>query len=1179
MSIHPEPGHPELGDTVAGYLRLPSISGDVIVFVTEDDLWSVPAAGGQARRLTADLLGIGRPVLSPDGRLVAFTSELQGQPDVYVVPATGGSARRLTWLGAAGSRLTRLDSPTKVLAWAPDGRVVFATDAGQPFSGLTMAYAISAEPISPGAISAGVVSAGVVSAEVVSAEASQVAEPLPYGPVRDASFGPGGGVVIGRHTADPALWKRYRGGRAGAIWIDVAGNGAFEPLLRPDQIGGNLASPMWVGDRIYFLSDHEGIGNLYSCSLSGTDITRHTDHAEHYARLAASDGQTIVYQVAGRLWAYDPATDRTREVPVEVGSPRAQRQPRFVPADHYLGHFQLDRAGKRLVLDSRGKLFSLAPFEGPVLQHGLSQGARYRLASFLGDGSEGDGVAVVTISDASGKEAIEIHRPLGPSDVSTTNLSTNGRGGPARQVLDVPGLGRAVEMVPSPDGTNLAVTNHQHQLLLVSVESGESRVLDESAFGRPAGPTWSPDGKWVAYSFPGRGKTAQIKLVGISGGTPVAVTEALFRDMCPSFDPTGKYLYFLSWRTFDPVYDSLFFDLGFPRGARPYLVTLQADLPSPWLVRPEPAGEHHEGGERANGASGTGAGAVPPGPSGSEERPAPFRVDDEGIQGRVLQVPVPEARYEALIALKDKVLLLSRPIEGALGRYWAATGAAANGTLEWYDLVEDRRETLATEVAELAISGDRDRLAYTTGSEGGHRLRVVASSEKPDKEHENDPPGRASGFVDLGRIRVLVDPGAEWAQMLQEAWRLQPDQFWTADLSGVDWQRVLDRYLPLVDRVATRTELSDLIWELQGELGTSHAYEFGGEYRDPPDWGQAHLGADFGRDSSGRWAVTRIVPGSSWLPGEASPLLTPGADIGVGTVVLAVNGQLVDPAAGLGPPLANQAGQPVQLTVINPAPPGSSSLGSGDAEPRLRTIVVPTLADDRPLRYREWVAANRARVHEATGGRAGYLHVPDMMAFGWSEFHRSYQVEVERDALVVDARFNGGGHTSGLVLEKLARRRIAWELPRRGAPIPYPDEAPRGPLVLVTNESAGSDGDIFTHGFKLLGLGPVVGTRTWGGVIGIDVTLALVDGSVTTQPEYAFWFEDVGWKVENHGAEPDEEVVVTPQDYAAGQDPQLQRAIELVLEALDRRRPARPDFDNRPVKQLPTLPARKSPVH
>jgi tricorn protease len=1113
--------------TSTGYLRLPSISANTIVFVTEDDLWSVPAEGGPARRLTADMLGVGRPALSPDARFVAFTSEVQGQPDIYVIPAAGGMARRLTWLGRPGAGLMKLDGRTSALGWAPDGRIVFRSDAGQPFGSLTMAYALSKD-------------------------GDQAPQRLPYGPVNDVSYGPGGGVVIGRSTTDAALWKRYRGGTAGAIWIDREGGGSFEPLLRSEDIEGNLASPMWVGERVYFLSDHEGIGNLYSCSLSGADVVRHTDHSEHYARLAASDGTTIVYQVAGQLWLYDPSSDRAEEVPVELASPRAQRQPRFVRADRYLGSYQLDHAGKRLVLDARGKLFSFAPFDGPVLQHGLRQGARYRLPSFLGERAD-----IVAVSDASGEEAIEIHQGSVPA---------GGEGDTRAGVhhLEVPGLGRVVELVPSPDGSWLAVTNHQDQLLLVAADGGGARLLDESPLGRPSGPTWSPDSRWIAYSFPARGKTSHIKLAEVTGEGTFAVTEAQFRDSCPSFDPTGKYLYFLSLRTFDPVYDRLFLDLGFPRGARPYLVTLQAGTPSPFLVRPEPERPPEDKDSDKDDDDGAGGAA--------QAAPGTVRVDLEGISERVLEVPVPEARYEALVALKNKVLLLTRPLDGALdGDLWS-TEPSADGFLEWYDLVEDRIETVVADVADIAISGDRGHLAYTTSSSGGRRsLRVIATPTKSGDEHDSGLSSRSNGFVDLGRVRVLVDPGAEWAQMVREAWRLQLEQFWTADLSGVDWRLALDRYLPLTDRVATRTELSDLIWELQGELGTSHCYELGGEYREPPGWGQAHLGADFDRDASGRWVVTRIVPGTSWHSREISPLLTPGAAVDVGAAVLAVNGQPVDPVAGLGPLLANQAGLPVQLIVAGPRPQGSQA-----PDPAPRTIVVPTLADDRPLRYREWVVSNRARVRQATGGRAGYLHVPDMMPLGWAELHRSYLVEVEQDALVVDARFNGGGHLSELVLEKLARRRIGWSVPRRGAPVSYPDEAPRGPLVLLTNEWAGSDGDIFTHGFRMLGLGPVVGTRTWGGVIGVDVAQPLVDGSVTTQPEWAFWFDDVGWGVENHGADPDEVVTITPQDYAAGRDPQLERAIELVLEALECRGPAGPEPGQRPDKGLPALPPRKA---
>jgi tricorn protease len=1113
--------------TSAGYLRSPSIGGGTIVFITEDDLWTVPAEGGQARRVTADLLRIANPVISPDARVVAFTSEAQGQSDLYLLPVAGGMARRLTWSGA-GISIGAGANP-KALCWAPDGRVVLASDSGQPFASLTMAYAVGVD-------------------------GEQPPEPLPYGPVRDASYGPDGGVVIGRNTGDPATWKRYRGGTAGAIWLDRPGNGDFQLLLRPDAIGGNLASPMWVGSRIFFLSDHEGIGNLYSCSLQGDDIRRHTDHDDHYARAAKSDGQRIVYQVAGRLWLYEPSSDRAQAVPVELGSPRTQRQPRFVPADQFLSDFQLDWSAKHLAVDDRGKLFSFAPFDGPVVQHGARQGVRYRLSSFLGRGTD-----MVTVSDASGFEAIEVHRSSGGPGNGSEPTTVNS---PDINVLDIDGLGRVLELVPSPDGSLLAITNHKFELFVVSADDGERKLVDESAFGRISGPTWSPDGKWVAYSYPASAQTRQVKLGEVDSGATFAVTEAQFRDTSPSFDPTGNYLYFLSQRTFDPVYDSLFFDLGFPLGTRPYLVTLQSDAPSPFVVPPEPEEPTTEASaSRDNGA----AEAVPtPAPTPAPETPA--RIDLDGIGRRIVEVPVPEARYETIFALKNKLLLLSRPVEGSLERVFWDPAPPANGLLESYDLVEDKRDTLLTEVADVVTSGDRGHLAFrTSAGDGGRgrRLRVVPSAAKPDEDRANEPPGRRSGFVDLGRIRVLVDPGAEWAQMLREAWRLQLDYFWTADLSGVDWESVLDRYLPLVDLVATRSELSDLIWEVQGELGTSHSYELGGEYRKAPPWGLAHLGADLVREASGRWVVSRVAEGSSWEPKEASPLLAPGVDVRPGTAIVSINGQAVEPDLGPAPLLANQAGLPVELTLAGPA------------EPTPRSVVVLTLTDEHPLRYRDWVVNNRKKVSDATDGRVGYIHIPDMGPWGWSEFHRSYLAEVERDALIVDVRFNGGGHVSGLVLEKLARRRLGWDVPRRGAPISYPEETPRGPLVAITNEYAGSDGDIFTHGFKLLRLGPVVGTRTWGGVIGIDINQTLVDGSVTTQPEYAFWFEDVGWGVENYGSDPDEEVLFRPQDYAAGRDPQLERAIELALEALGRYQPALPQLDHRPEKRLPVLPARR----
>ncbi|HZD64819.1 MAG TPA: PDZ domain-containing protein [Acidimicrobiales bacterium] len=1103
--------------TSSAYLRFPALHNDLVVFVTEDDLWAVSADGGPARRLTADHLEVGRPALSPDGSLVAFTSTAEGQTDVYVMGARGGPPRRLTWLGEAAVR-----------GWTPDGRIVMTSAAGQPFAVLAQPYALSPTP-APGA----------------------GPTPLPYGPVTAVSYGPAGGVVVGRNTADPARWKRYRGGTAGDIWIDRGGTGDWHPLLeRPSLDGapssgpafpGNLACPMWIGERIWFLSDHEGVGNLYSCAPDGTGLARHTDHEEHYARWAATDGARIVYQVAAAVWLYDPATGETRRLEVEVASPRTQRRPHFVDADRHLGGFALDRQGGSLVLDVRGKLVSFPPWEGPVTQHGQAQGVRYRLARFAGE------AAIVAVSDDGGEEGLEVHDP-------------HGDGGPVVRRLPVPDLGRVVEVAPSPAGDTLAVTNHRNQLLVVAVADGATRVIDESGAGRPGDPAWSPDGRWLAYSFPASEHTRQIKVAEVASGQVHQVTAPAFQDAAPVFDPRGRYLGFLSRRSFDPVYDALAFDLGFPRATRAYLVTLRAADPSPLLVRPA-AGE--DGQEREGGTPPT----APEGGDGQgpEAVPTPrVDIDLEGIGERVVALPFPAGRYEALVLLETKALVLSRPIEGALSRDIFATGPPANGTIESYDLAEDKHEILVEEVAEVVFSGDRSHLAYaTTDEEGGRQLRLLRAGAKPPEDTEHAPPGRAGGWIDLARPRLLVDPGAEWAQMLTEAWRLQREDFWVADMSGVDWEAVLARYVPLVGQVATRAELSDLIWEMQGELGTSHAYELGGDYRQPPEWTQARLGADLTWDpATSRWRVARVARGASWDPREASPLAAPGVAVAPGAAIVAINGQPVPAETGPGPLLANQAGQPVEMTVEGPGGTGT------------RRVLVPTLADERPLRYRDWVAATADRVHQATDGRVGYVHVPDMMARGFAEFHRSYLAEVERDALIVDVRFNAGGHVSGLLLEKLARRRIGYDVPRRGTISPYPAESVAGPLVLVTNEWAGSDGDIFTHGFQVLGLGPVVGTRTWGGVIGIEPTHPLVDGSLTTQPEYAYWFVDVGWGVENHGADPDHEVQVRPQDYAEGRDPQLETALALILDALAGHQPRRPDLTTRPRLDLPRLPAR-----
>ncbi len=1019
-----------------GYYRYPTIYGDNIVFVSEDDLWSVPARGGVARRLTSGLGMATHPALSADGQWLAFSGRDEGPAEVYVMPAQGGEAQRLTFLGANSS----------VVGWRGD-EVIFSSDAQQPFRPPQL-WAVK-----PGA----------------------PPRRLPFGPATWISHGPDGRCVLGRNAIDPARWKRYRGGTAGDLWI---GKEKFRRLI---ELKGNPSRPMWIGNRIYFLSDHDGVGNLYSCSPGGKDLRKHTHHKEFYVRHPSTDGRRIVYHAGADLFVFD---SESRKVAVEYDSPRTQRNRKFVDAAKYLESFAPHPQGHLLALTTRGKCFTFGNWEGPVEQHG--DHARYRLARWLNDGKR-----IVVVSDAGGEETLVV----------------------GAKPMKGLAIGRVVDLRVSPKADAVALSNHRNELMHVDLKTGKARVLDKSEWAQITGFDWSPDGRWVAYSWAASQHTSQIKVCEVKTGKTHAVTWPVLLDVSPAFDPEGKYLYFLSYREFDPVYDALHFDLGFPRGARPYLITLRKDLPSPFLPVPKPSEEKKD-----------------------EKKPKPVQVeiDFAGIEWRVLAFPVEDARYQQIAAVKGKVLFSWLPVEGALaGDAWPPSPEPpAKATLDVFDFETLKEETLVKNISSFTIAADGKTLAYRAGN----KLRVIKLGEKLDEAAAKEPPGKKSGWVDLGRVKVSVVPGDEWRQMYREAWRLQRDHFWTPDMSKVDWQAVYDRYLPLVERVATRAEFSDLMWEMQGELGTSHAYEMGGDYRQPPRYDVGLLGADLDG-----WRIRRIVQGDPWDESARSPLAAPGLNIREGDVITAINGKPVAPDS-----LVNLARTEVLLTVGG------------------RTVTVKTLGSEQPLRYREWVETNRRIVHERTGGRVGYVHVPDMGPHGYAEFHRYFLAEIDREGLIVDVRYNGGGHVSALLLEKLARRRIGYDQSRWFGAQPYPPDSVLGPMLALTNEFAGSDGDIFSHGFKLLKLGPLIGKRTWGGVVGIWPRHHLADGSFTTQPEFSFWFQDVGWKVENYGTDPDIEVEFRPQDYVAGRDPQLERALREMAGLLRKHPPKHPDLSRRP---------------
>jgi len=1068
------------------YLRHPTISGDRVVFVSEDDLWTVSSGGGVAHRITANPGSISRPRLSPDGRSIAYVSRDEGVRDAWVVDADGSGSRRLTHFGSVVS----------IAAWTKDGSAVLVvSDHDQPFAGFTHLWSVPLDGGPPTKLLVG---------------HAWSASPLATG-----------GLVLGRNAFDPARWKRYRGGRAGQIWIDRDGGGMFRPLV---DLQGNLADPMAIGSRIYFLSDHEGVGNIYSVTPTGRNIRRHTHHGDFYVRYPASDGHRIVHHAGGDLYLTDPSTDRSERIDVVVPSTRPQRNRRFIAPGKFVESFDLHPEGHSIAMDIRGSAFTMPLWEGSPLRHAAGSAFRERLTSWLPDGER-----IASISDEGGEERLVVR---------------NADGSGKADVVDVDlGRVRSLEVAPAVEShpTRIAVTNHRHELSIVDVDAGTAEVIHRSPYRWIGGNAWSPDGRWLAFCARQTETTQDLFCFDTVESTLHAIGQSAFVDDRPTFDPDGRFLYFLSSRVFDPVPDSVFHDYGFPSSTIVMIAPLRAGTPVPFRL---PSKDPRAPGGNGAAAKADEKKAGTPGETAVE-------IDFSGLAGRVEALPIPAGRHLRLRAAAGRVYVLSYPVRGALGTP-SIGGEPPKGVLSSFDLSTDNHETVAEGVTAFDVSADGKTLAVWNGT----KLRVVAVGWKDDKSGK-DAPGRETGFVDLSRVRVEVDPGAEWRQMFTEAWRLQRDYFWSEDMTGVDWVAVHDRYFSLVDRVASRSEFSDLLWDMQGELGTSHAYELGGEYRPEPGYTLGRLGADL-EWSRGAWRVGRLPVGDSWNPDARSPLTRSGVDVEVGDRILSVDGVRLDRSRPPEALLVDRGGWTVSVEVAR-----------GRSRPR-RVIVEP-LKTETALRYRDWVESNRQQVREATDGRCGYIHVPDMGAPGFAEFHRSWREEVTSDGLVIDVRFNRGGNVSQLLLQKLLRDRLGYRVTRWSVPRAFPTDAPAGPMVCLTNEFSASDGDIFSHTFKMHGLGPLIGTRTWGGVVGIWPQQSLVDGTVTTQPEFGTWFHDVEFSVENYGTDPDIEVVIAPHDYGAGRDPQMERALAELVRLVEEHDLELPDFSVRPSTEPPRL--------
>ncbi|MFI7363141.1 S41 family peptidase [Streptomyces sp. NPDC050149] len=1088
------------------YLRFPHLHEDLLCFAAEDDLWVAPLVPegevpGRAWRVTVDRTRVSHPRFSPDGTRIAYTTWRSLDPEIHLAPVAGGPSRRLTYWGSTDAR---------VCGWTPDtgdgAQILAVSSHRQPFSYFSWAYSVPTDG-SPGGR-------------------------LPWGPVSDIAVADIDGerrtlLLTGKPPHEPAAWKRYRGGATGRLWLHG------ERLL-PD-IGGHLDSPMFVGGRIAFLSDHEGVGNLYSCLPDGTDLRRHTDHDAFYARHASSDGHRVVYQCAGEVWLVDDLESPDavpRKLEVRLGGPRAGRRTYQVPAASNIDSLSVDETGRASAVAVRGSLYWLTHRDGPARTIADTPGVRVRLPEMLGSGGQ-----VAYVTDAEGEDAIEIASlPRASGDRLPRRLAW-GR------------LGRVQELIADPEGERLAIASHDGRLLLLDTDeetsTGEPTELIRSVNGPVRDLAFSPDGAWLTWSHPGIGRSLRkIKLARIQGpGAPtiVDVTNGRFEDENPVFTGDGRYLAFLSWRGFDPVYDVHTGDLSFPLGCRPYLVPLSSATPSPFALSPD--------GRPAAG----GLDPVDSDEAGTAEG-STVTVEFEGLENRVTPFPVSASKYSALYPVSGGGLVWLRwPISGALGETFAnPADMSGRPTLEYFNIAKAKKTELVDHLDWFAVSGDASRLVVMDDGE----LRAVPATEPGDND--------STVYIDLRRILHEADPPAEWRQAYGEAGRIIRSYFWEPDMCGIDWPAILDQYRPLVERVATPDEFADLLREVLGELGTSHAYVSPARRNEgPPHYQRAIglLGVNFVcRD--GDWTLARILPGDSSDSKARSPLA--GTGIREGAVLTHVDGRPVDPVTGPYPLLSAAGGTTVELT-FRPA----------EGEGRSRRVAIVPLVDERPLRYQDWVAKRREVVRELSGGRCGYLHIPDMGGSGWAQFNRDLRLEVSRPALIVDVRGNAGGHISELVVEKLTRTILGWDLTRDAQPVSYASNAPRGPVVALADEATSSDGDMITAAFRLLKLGPVVGQRTWGGVVGMTGRHRLGDGTVITVPMNAAWFDTYGWSVENHGVEPDLEALRTPLDWAEGRHAVLDDGVRVALDLLAAHPPATPPtYDTAPDRRRPPLPPR-----
>ncbi|MBN2477285.1 MAG: PD40 domain-containing protein [Pirellulales bacterium] len=1090
-------------------LRFPDIRGNEVVFCYGGDLWRASAKGGKATRVTAHPGQELFPKFSPDGKWIAFTGQYDGDEQVYVVSADGGVPKQLTYYPARGPLAPRWGYDNQVYGWTPDGRAVLFRSLRDADGGrvLTALYTVSIEGGLPTKL------------------------PMPTSGAGD--FSPDGKkIVYSPLFRDFRTWKRYQGGWAQDLYVfDLASLDVrkIAPSKRTER------DPMWIGGAIYFTSDRGGTLDLYMYDPTLDRVTQLTHHKPWDVRWASSDSQgQIVYELDGELHVYRVKSEKDRRIAITVGHDGLAMRPSRFSAEKDIEGFQLSPKGERALFVARGDVFTAPIEKGPTRNLTNSSTAHDRHARWSPDGAK-----IAFISDATGEDQIYL-------------IDQDGLGKPDQLTEQFEGMLYAPEW--SPDGRRLAFSDKEGKLYVLTIEDGSVVEVADEKRGLLLDYAWSPHGGHLAFSLRDASRFSSLYIWSLEQAELRRITGPYADESHPVWDPEGNYLFFLASREFAPQMSSVEWNYAGNRQVGVFALALRKDVADPFAPESDEvtvgeedkaakddesdgsAETEEEDSDREKAKDHAEDPAKDRGDANEEDAPKHVAIDFDGLAERVIRVPLEAENRGELSAVKGMLLFVDR------GARFYGRSSYAKPALKIFDVKKRKVSTLADDVAGYAVARDGSKVLLRQGS--AYRLMDV----KPDSKEKKD--------VSTKGLMVDRVPIEEWATIFEEVWRRYRDFFYVENMHGYDWKAIGERYRAWLPHVAHRSDLNYVIGEMIAELNVGHAYVQGGDYTIPERPKVALPGARFELDpKAGRYRIAEILRGENEEPKYRAPLREVGVDVSEGEYVLAIDGEEL---RGNDNPyrLLQHKTDPVTLTV-NGRPE------SKDA----REVTFRPIFDEESLLYRAWVQENLEKVTQATGGRVGYLHVPDMGGDGIYEFIKWFYPQIRQEGLIVDVRSNGGGNVSQWIIERLDSKLLGTRFGSTSDdPGTYPETVFHGHMVCILNQTSASDGDIFPYRFRQAGLGPLIGMRSWGGVVGISGRGPLLDGGQVYVPLSATNGPDGKWIIEGHGVDPDIEVENDPKSVIQGRDAQLDRAIEEVLERMKKNPKRLPDRPADPVK-------------